>query len=94
MSEKELQIKEVEVQKLEVLPGQVLMVTVKNDDISQDSLAELKTMLATLFPDNQVMVFGMGTSGDVKFALVNEPKISYCTDCACGKKERAEALRE
>ena len=100
MSDENIQItlKEVEVQKLDLQPGQSLMVTVKHEDVDQTSLEQLKNLLSSSFPNNQVMVFGMGSAGEITFAVVNDPvasqpNVGYCGVCSCGKKERVEAER-
>lgn len=96
MSE-EITLKEVEVQKLNMQPNDVLMVTVKHDDIDYTSMQNLRKQLNLAFPDNKVMVFGMGSAGEVKLAVMTtEPvappvNLGYCGDCSCGKKERIES---
>lgn len=100
MSEKlEIILREMEVTKLDLQPGQTLMVTIKHEDLDQFSLQHLRLGLKRAFPNNQVMVFGMGLEGDVKFAVVNEPiasepNLGYCGDCGCGKKERVELSKK
>lgn len=84
----------VEVQKVNLQPGDVLMVTVKNDEVSQDSIDGLRNQLQYVFPENKVFVFAMGTSDDVQLSVVSRPQMSYCDDCSCGKKEQSEAIEE
>lgn len=79
----------VEVQKVGLKPGDVLMVTVKNNDLDQDSIDALRSRLERLFPENNVFVFAMKTEDDVKFSVVTAKPVSYCSDCNCGKKEKA-----
>ena len=79
----------VEVQRVNLGPGDVLMVTVKNDDLSQESVDALRFQLQTVFPDNKVFVFAMGTNDDAKISVVSQSEVSYCSDCNCGKKEQA-----
>lgn len=88
----------VEVQRVNLQPGDTLMVTVKNDDLSQDSVDALRKQLQVVFPDNKVFVFAMGTSDDVQLSIVSQATqenvagcstTSYCSDCNCGKKEQA-----
>ena len=85
-----VKLNEVEAVKLNLQPGDTLMVTVKHDEVSQESLNQLRKQIASVFPNNKVFVFNVGTDGDIKFAVVNEPKVSYYSDCNCGKKEAAE----
>lgn len=86
----DLNIKLVEATKLNLVPGDVLMVTVKNNDIDLSSLDDLQKYLRGLFPNNQVFAMSVGEDGDVKFAVAKGTPQSYCSDCDCGKKERVE----
>lgn len=62
----------VEVQRVGLQPGDVLMVTVKNDDLSQESVDALRGQLQTVFPGNKVFVFAMGTADEVNIAVVTQ----------------------
>ena len=90
----------VEVQRVGLKEGDVLMVTVKNDDMSQAALDALRYQLSLVFPSNKVFIFGMGTGDDVKFTAVSKEEVAklenvgYCSNCNCGKKERAEKTLE
>ena len=92
----ELTLKEVEVAKLDLQPGQILAVTVKSPELISDDLASLQRKFSSVFPNNRVMIFGLGEDDSVKFSVLTEVKAepaktpSYCTDCSCGKKEQAE----
>jgi hypothetical protein len=93
----EIKITELEVQKLNLQPGDVLMVTIRHDDVREDDLGGLRNMLRRFFPNNQAMLFAMGSEGYVKFTVASQPETSYtgyCTDCDCGKKERVEAAKQ
>jgi hypothetical protein len=87
----------VEVQRVNLQAGDVLMVTVKNDDLSQESVDMLRKQLQLVFPDNKVFVFAMGTSDDVQLSVVSQSQnpvaecspVGYCNDCDCGKKAQA-----
>jgi len=87
----------VEVQRVNLQPGDVLMVTVKNDDLSQESVDMLRKQLQLVFPNNKVFVFAMGTSDDVQLSIVSQGEnpvaecspVGYCSDCDCGKKAQA-----
>lgn len=83
-------ITEMEIQKVNLLPGDTLMVTIKNDDIHQFALDSLRKQFLSIFPNNRTFIFGMGNDGDVKFAVVSQPEVSYCSNCDCGKKKAAE----
>ncbi|CAM6004864.1 unnamed protein product [Sphagnum balticum] len=91
----------VEVQRVGLQPGDILMVTVKNDDLSQDSVDSLRNQLQAVFPNNKVFVFAMGTSDDVQLKIINDSNPlaiqsnpGYCSDCDCGKKATSEAEDE
>jgi hypothetical protein len=87
----------VEVQRLSLQPDDVLMVTVKNDELSQASVDALRKQLQLIFQNNKVFVFAMGTNDDVQLSIVSEAQlpvascdpVGYCSDCSCGKKEQA-----
>jgi hypothetical protein len=79
--------------KINLKPGDVLILTVKDDNLDHESLQQLSQSIKKIFPNNKVAVFGLGTEGEVKFhvASVEQPVVqSYCSNCDCGKKERAE----
>jgi hypothetical protein len=93
----------VELTKVNLGPGDVLMVTVKNDDMSEDSVHGLRKALGAVFPNNKVFVFAMGTSDSVDMSVLSQEvvdavgkpldscgSVGYCNDCNCGKKEAAE----
>jgi len=92
----------VEVQRVGLTPGDVLMVTVKNDDLSQQLVDALCAQLQQVFPSNKVFVFAMGTSDAVELSIVSQSEIplancstgAYCGDCDCGKKERAQETED
>lgn len=101
-----LLIKEVEVTKLNLQPGDVLAVKVFADDINAHDLAGLRTQLQTLFKNNKIMLFALPSNGriemdvlDTKLPRSTEPAspcaepMSYCNDCGCGKKERIEGQK-
>lgn len=77
MSDENTNITELQVQKLNLQPGDVLMVTVNHPDIDEDSARSLKDKLASLFPNNKVMLFTMGPEGYVKFTVATSSDISY-----------------
>jgi hypothetical protein len=89
----------VEVQRVGLQPGDVLAVTVKNNDVSQEAIDQLRKQLQIVFPDNKVFVFAMGVQDDVHFAIISQTPaescstspVGYCGDCDCGKKETALA---
>lgn len=80
------ELTEIEVQRINLQPGDTLMVTLKNDYIEQESMVGLRNEFNKRFPNNKVFIFAMGSDGDVKLAVVSQPEKSYCSDCDCGKK--------
>lgn len=96
MSDKlEISIKEVEVTKLNLQTDDVLMVTVKNNEITQSNLESLRNGLRSIFPKNEVMVLCLSNDDEVRFTVTKQVQSScgtqsYCSDCNCGKKEQAE----
>lgn len=100
----EISLNEIDVQKLSLQPGEVLIVTIKSDELTEDSMYELRRGLMGYFPNNKVLVMGVGSEGSVNLTVAravayDDPKpqvgcgttpASYCNDCSCGKKEAYE----
>lgn len=92
----------VEVQRVGLQPGDVLMVTVKNNDLSQESVDQLRKQLQVVFPGNKVFVFAMGIGDDIQLSIVSQSEnpiespqpVGYCGDCDCGKKAQATETDE
>lgn len=95
---KDYEFTEVEVQKLNLKPGDTLMVTIKNSYVEAEAIQLLSNQFRKTFPNNKVFVFQVDVDGEIKFAVVSQPEIKletpvnlgYCTNCDCGKKEAAE----
>lgn len=94
----ELSIKEIEVAKLNLQPGDTLAVTIKSDGLDEYILQALKDNFKIAFPNNRVLLFGVGENDDIKFTAISEIKennacspTQYCVDCNCGKKESQNA---
>jgi hypothetical protein len=83
-------IKEIEVQKLSLQPGDTLIVTLKHDSISREDLISLRANFVHMFPDNKVALFNVGVTGDLVFSVASQSEVSYCSDCSCGKKAAAK----
>jgi hypothetical protein len=95
----EITFKEIEIVKLDLKPGDILLVKVKSDDIDESVLDHLKKGLKSALPGIKVALFGMSLLDDMDFSIVREDSVecgtqSYCTDCSCGKKEQNEAKGE
>lgn len=88
-----LSIREVEVAKLDLKPGQVLAITVKCDDLDEYALDCLKASLTKIFPNNKIALFGLRPGDGMEFSVISqEEAVSYCSDCSCGKKEKLMPL--
>lgn len=101
MNNIELTFKAIELTKIDLQPGDTLAVTVKSDDMDGDSIQGLKAGLQAQFPNNKILIFGIGLNDSLNFTALSEGKLenkenkacspaSYCVDCSCGKKEAHE----
>jgi hypothetical protein len=89
----ELKLNEAEVQKLNLQPDEILVVKIKSDDLSQDALYQLRKGLTAYFPNNKVLVLGVGEEGSIDLTVAKGsayPETQYCSDCSCGKKAAYE----
>lgn len=86
----QIKINEIEVQKINLQPNDVLMVTVQHEDADEQSMLALKETLTSLFPNNKIMLFSLGLEGYVKFTVASQSQKNYCDDCDCGKKQEWE----
>ena len=93
----ELTLREVEVTKLNLQPGDTLAITIKNDDFDTAALESFKKSIQSYFEGTKVIIFSIPLDHDIKFSVINDQQSvgcgtqSYCEDCNCGKKERAES---
>lgn len=89
----EIKLNEVDVQRLNLQPGEVLVVKVKSDALNDEAMYQLRKGLLGYFPNNKVIVLGHAEdeSIDLTIAKGSEyPETQYCSDCSCGKKAAAE----
>jgi hypothetical protein len=89
----EIKLNEVEVQRLNLQPKEVLVVKVKSDDISNQDLEALTNGLRGVFTNNKVVVLATGSDGAIDLTIAKEteyPEVNFCSDCACGKKAAYE----
>ncbi len=91
------QFTEVQIAKLNLGPGEVLAVTIKTDWADESAIQSIKTGLKKVFPDNEVLIFGVGLDDKVEFSTIKQNSEisscssgSYCLDCNCGKKQEIE----
>lgn len=92
----EIKINEVEVQKLNLQPGEVLVVKVRSDEIDQSDIQQLSVGLKDIFKNNKVVVLAVGSEGSIDLTVAKPaeyPEVNYCTDCSCGKKAAYEGTK-
>jgi len=83
----EIALVEVVATKINLAPGDTLMVTLKHDDVEFEELQYLKKGFEREFPNNKIFLFNVGIDGDLKFTVASKEEVSYCSDCSCGKKK-------
>ena len=66
-----IKFQEAEVTKLNVQPGEILMVTVYADDITPEHLRVLKVQLQALFPSNKIMLFAMPIGSKIEMDVLD-----------------------
>lgn len=79
----------VELQKINLSPGDVLSAKLIGDEFDVETMESLKSHLTQVFPDNKIMVFAMTKNSDIVLEVVKKQS-GYCSDCTCGKKESVE----
>lgn len=88
----EIILKETEVQKLKLQPGEVLVVKLKGD-FSMADTDSLQKGFQSLIPNNKVAILTVPEEAGIELTTLEGSKYpSYCGDCGCGKKEVAEAM--
>lgn len=103
--QREVRFNELDVQRLNLQPGELLVVTIKSDEVSQESMYELRKGLEKYFPNNKILVLGHAVSDNIALTVAKDmsyseekPQVSgcgptpadYCSSCSCGKKEAFE----
>lgn len=86
----EIKINTIDVQKINLKSNDVLLVTIKDDDVDIESLSELSKQFKFIFPNNKVAFMCVGKDDDIKFSIVSDENVGYCSGCDCGKKEKLE----
>ncbi len=87
----EITLNQVDVAKLALTEQDTLVVTVKSDKNSLDSLTPFANLMRETFDQNKVVVIGLRGNDEVAFTIVREkPQQNYCSDCNCGKREGTE----
>lgn len=86
----EITFNQVDVEKLNLGPDDVLVVTVKTKEANA-GLNYFADSLRETFDKNKVVVIGLIGNDEVAFTIVREkPQQNYCSDCNCGKREGTE----
>lgn len=83
----EITLREVEVAKLNVKPGDIVSVTIRSDDIDLATLNIIRDKFKDILPGVKVLLFGISKDDKIEFAIMKEAEVSYCSNCNCGKKE-------
>lgn len=68
----EIQINEVEVNKLTLAPGDILVVKIKSDEIEQSDIQAFGDRFKKLLPNNHVVVLGIDTTGDIQLTTIGK----------------------
>ena len=83
----EIKAVEIEISKVKLEPGQVLVVKVFADDTSQYDLALLKEQLKVYFPKNKIMLFSLPVGSKIEMDVLDtsvspliakEPTVNLC----------------
>lgn len=95
----ETKFTEVELNRIELNPGEVLIATVTSDELDGQSMSSLAEMLRGVFPNNKVIVMGTGSEGKINFTVAKDALVSdnkentesdaACSDCSCGKNKES-----
>ena len=65
-------IKELDVYRLNLKPGETLFVKVKSDNLSNESLERFGNTLRFMLPNNQVIVMGIGESEEIDLTILSQ----------------------
>jgi hypothetical protein len=71
MENDELAIKEVELTRVNLQPGDVLMVKIYADDITPEHLKGLKAQLKVLFPDNKIILLALPIGSKIEMDVLD-----------------------
>ena len=101
----EIRFNAVDLLQVNLESGDVLIATIKSDDINMSSMNSIGDYLRKTFPNNKVLVMGVGSEGDIKFTVAKDATVGdtksasgcgptpadFCNNCSCGKKEAYES---
>ncbi len=81
----EVTLKEVEVNKINLSPGDTLVVKLKGEQFSESDVYDLQETLKTRFSENKVLVLCFREDSDIVLETIKASDSSVCSDCTCGK---------
>ena len=68
----EIKLNEVDVQKLNLQPGEVLVVKIRSDEISQYDVQRLSEGLKSFFTNNKVIILAVGANDSIDLTVAKE----------------------
>lgn len=81
-----MELKEIEVQKLNLKENDTLLVKVKSDYISNSELTELGDGLRNIFKNNKVVVLSVGENESIDLTIVSDKDYNIENDCEPNNK--------
>lgn len=84
-----------ELTRLNLEPGEVLIIKIKSKEFYEESFSYFQREFQKAFPKNKVSVIYIGESEEITFQTIksmskcDEESIGYCNNCNCGKREMA-----
>lgn len=72
----DIKINEIEARKLNLKPGDVLMLTIKSNEVNEHALEGLKEFFNQLFPNNKVAILGVREGGDAQFSVISQQEMA------------------
>lgn len=64
-------IKEIEATKLDLKPGQVLVVTIKSDGVTMENIDMVRKGFQEKFPENDILVLAVAPQDSIDFSVVS-----------------------
>lgn len=91
----EITFKEVEVQKLNLQPGEVLIVQLRGEEFtnSEPEMDTLKRGFQGVFPNNRIILLAMPADHNIDLTVASEseyPTCDGCTECHCDNEQETE----
>lgn len=76
-TKEEVVVIQIEATKINLQSGDILFVTIKSDDLDSMEAETIKRGIGALFPNNKVILFGVGSDNDIKFTIANRSEVVY-----------------